>query len=85
MNQKNKKNRIDEIERGKSGYTFHSIKKSTIKMFRYHDIRAFMLCKLSKSTCSSGSIVNIQNDDNYCFSWCISSHENKVDNHRERV
>ena len=54
-------------------------------MFRYHDIRASSYCKLPKSFCKSTSIINIQNDDNYCFLWSILAHKHKVDNHRERV
>ena len=54
-------------------------------MFSYHDFRASIYCKILKSFFSSTSIVNIQNDDNYCFLWSISAHNYKVDNHRERV
>ena len=54
-------------------------------MFRYHDMRASSYCKLPKSFCGSTSVVNIQNDDNYCFLWSILAHNYKVDNHRERV
>ena len=54
-------------------------------MFKYHDIRASNYCKLHKSFCNSKSIVNIQNNDNYCFLWSILAHKYKVDNHRERV
>ena len=54
-------------------------------MFRYYDIRASSYCKLPKSFCNSSTIVNIQNDDNYCFLWSILAHEHKVENHRERV
>ena len=58
---------IDEFEQVESGYIFDSIKKLKAKMFRYHDKRASSYCKLPKSFCSSTSIVNIQNGDNYCF------------------
>ena len=54
-------------------------------MFKYHDIRASSYCKLPKSFCNSKSIVNIQNNDNYCFLWSILAHIYKVDNHRDRV
>ena len=54
-------------------------------MFKYHDIRASSYCKLLKSFSNSKSIVNIQNNDNYCFIWSILAHKYKVDNHRERV
>ena len=76
---------IDEFEQGESGYIFDSIKKLTVKMFRYHDIRASSYCKLPKSFCNSTSIVNIQNNDNYCFLWSVLAHKYEVDNHRERV
>ena len=62
-----------------------ALKKVTMKMFKYHDIRASSYCKLPKSFCNSKSIVNIQNNDNYCFLWSILAHKYKVDNHRERV
>ena len=76
---------MDEIERGESGYIFDSIKTLTVKMFKYHDIRASSYCKLPKSFCSSTFIVNIQNDDKYRFLWSILAHKYKVGIHRERV
>ena len=54
-------------------------------MFRYHEIRASSHCELPKSFCSSTYIVNLQNDDNYCFLWSILDHKYKVDKHRERI
>ena len=54
-------------------------------MFKYHDIRAFSYCKLPKPFCNSKSVINIQNNDHYCFLWSILAHKIKVDNHRERV
>ena len=86
LNESNELNhQIDEFEQGESGYIFDSIKKLTVKMFKYHDIRASSYCKLPKSFSNSKSIVNIQNNDNYCFLWSILAHKYKVDNHRERV
>ena len=76
---------INEFEEGESGYIFDSLKKLTVKMFKYHDIRASSYCKLPKPFCNSKSIVNTQNNDNYCFLWSILAHKCKVDNHRERV
>ena len=76
---------IDDFEQAESGYIFDSIKKLAVKMFKYHDIRAYSYCKLPKSFCNSTSIVNIQNDDNYCFLWSVLAHKYKVDSHRERV
>ena len=74
-----------EFEQVESASIFDSIKKITVKMFKYHDIRAFSYCKLPKSFCNSKSLVNIQNNDNYCFLWSILAHKYKVDNHREKV
>ena len=69
----------------RENYKFDGIKKLTVKLFRYPDIRASSYCKIPKSICNSSSIVNKQNDDNYCFLWSILAHKYKVDNHRERV
>ena len=82
---KNHDNQIDEFEQRKSRYMFESITKLTVKMFRYHDIRASSYCKLPKPFCSSRSIVNMQNDDNYCFFLCILAHLHELAKHRERV
>ena len=54
-------------------------------MFKNLDIRAFSYCKLPKSFRNSKSIINIQNDNNYCFLWSILAHKDEVDNHRQRV
>ena len=54
-------------------------------MFKYHDIGASSYCKIPKSFCNSSSIVNIQNDHNYCFLWSILAYKYKVDSHREKV
>ena len=50
---------IDDIEKDESGYTFDSILKLILKLFKYNDIRASSYCKLPKACCSSKSIVNI--------------------------
>ena len=39
---------IDEFEPGARGYILDGVKKLTVKMFRYHDIRASSYCKLHK-------------------------------------
>ena len=54
------------------------MKISTVKLFRYHDIRASSYCELPKSFCSPTSVVNKQNDDNYCFLLSILTHNYKV-------
>ena len=76
---------LDEFEQAESGYIFDSIKKLTVKMYKYQDIRASSYCKLPKSSCNSKSIVNIQNKDNYCFLWSILAHKYQIEIHRERV
>ena len=86
LNEANELNhQTDEFEQGESGYIFDSIKKLTVKMFKYHDIRASSYCKLPNPFCNSKSIVNIRNNDNYCFLWSVLAHKYRVDNHRERV
>ena len=76
---------MGEFEQGESGYIFDSIKKLTVKMSKYHDIRASSYCKLPNPFCNSKSIVKIRNNDTYCFLWSILAHKYKVDSHRERV
>ena len=77
--------RIGEKEQGESGYSFENIIKITTTISRYHAIQARSYCKLLKPYCDSKSVVNIQNDDNCCFLWCILAHSHEVDRDRERV
>ena len=45
VNEANQLNhQIDAFEQGESGYISDSIKKLTVKMFRYHDVRASSYC-----------------------------------------
>ena len=78
-------NQNDEFEQGESGNRFDSITKVTRKIFKYHDIRASSYCNLPKLLCNSKSLVNIQNDDKYCFMRSILAHKHKMDNHHEIV
>ena len=54
-------------------------------MLRYHDIRASSSCILPKSFCNSTYVIDIQNDDNYCFLWSILAQKYTADSYRDRV
>ena len=75
---------IDEFEQEESGYIFDSSRKLTVKKFRYHDKRTYSYFISAKSFCSSTSLVNMKNDDNYCFLWYFLAHKHKVDHNREK-
>ena len=49
-----------EFDQGKSGYVFDILKKLTLKIFRYHVIRASSCCKLRNPFCNPESIISIQ-------------------------
>ena len=62
VNEANETNhQMDEFEQGKSGLILDTLEKITVKLFRYHDVRASSYCKLPKSFCSSTSITTAFN------------------------
>ena len=42
-------------------------------------------CKVRKKICSSKSVGNKQNDDNYFLLWCTLARKNRVDNYRAKL
>ena len=76
---------IDDFEPGENVYIFDTIRKTTVKLFRYQNIRASIQCKLPKPFCNSKPTVKIGIDVNYCFLWCVLAHKCKIHNHREKI
>ena len=68
-----------------SGFQFDCISEVIFEFYRILDIKANSCIELPPKYKDSKSIINIQNEDNHCFLWCISAHLNPVDNHQYRI
>ena len=68
-----------------SGWAFHNIKYMIININKYDPLNgAASYMELPKSISVKKACVNITNDDNFCFKWCLIAHFFKVTNNPNR-
>ena len=80
----------ENLELKDTGWRFCKIVTMTIYFYKTDELNG---CSYVKILLSSSSILNIENDDNYCLLWsivanflpCENSHPNRVSNYREYV
>ncbi|XP_065662831.1 uncharacterized protein LOC136085451 [Hydra vulgaris] len=56
-----------------------------INTIEYNPLRAKSCIPLDKNLSTKKAIINIKNEDNQCFKWCIARALNPTDNHPESV
>ena len=54
-----------------SGWRLHSIIKLELHTVRYNPLRGETWISLPKELANKKAIINVQNKDNKCFSWCV--------------
>ena len=75
---------IDDEQLEGSGFQFDCFTEVLIEFVRMRDIAASSYIELPPKYKNSKSILNIQNEDNFCFLWCIlpSLYPSDIDKHR---
>ncbi|XP_065650459.1 uncharacterized protein LOC136078605 [Hydra vulgaris] len=68
-----------------SNWIFVSIKKMDISIIEYNPLKAKSYIPLDKKLAAKKAIINIQNEDNQCFKWCIARALNPTDNNPQRI
>ena len=56
-----------------------------LKIYKVNDIQASSHIELPEKYKNIKSIINIKNDDQYCFLWCILAHLCPVEDHKNRT
>ena len=64
-----------------TGWQISAIKEFRLYMGKYQPLRGSQYIDLPKSIKDSKAILNIINNDNKCFMWCILAHLYPVDRH----
>ncbi|XP_065641176.1 uncharacterized protein LOC136073505 [Hydra vulgaris] len=73
------------FQRTKSNSRFVSVKKTDIDIIEYKPIKGKSYIPLPKELASKKAIINMKNEDNECFKWCVARFFNPKYDHPERV
>ena len=84
---------IDEIEEKVqemeytegSGWEFVEIINLTLHVDKWDPLKASSYIDLPKELKNKNAIINMKNEDNKCFLWCVLRALNPTDNHPERI
>ena len=68
-----------------SGFQFQEIEEVILEIYKVRDIQASSYIELPGKYNDSKSIINIKNNDQYCFLWCILAYLYPVEDHKDRT
>ena len=68
-----------------SGWRLYSIIKLELHTTRYNPLRGETWIPLPKELATKKAIINLKNEDNKCFLWCVLRAFNPKANHRKRL
>ena len=77
--------RIAILQTRESGWRFHSIIKLELHTVEYLPLRGGTWVPLPKELVDKKAIINMENEDNKCFLWCVLRALNLIKNHPERI
>ena len=77
--------KLDDEELEGSGFQFQYIEEAVIDIYKISDIKASSWVELPPNYKNSKSIINIKNEDNLCFLWCILAYLFPVIEHKNRT
>ena len=64
---------------------FQEIEEVILEIYKVNDIQASSYIELTGKYKDNKSIINIKNNDQYCFLWCILAQLYPVENHKDRI
>ena len=68
-----------------SNWVFDSIKELQLNTAKYEPLSGSSYIKLPKALVDKKAIINMQNDDNQCFKWCITRALNPIERDPRRI
>ena len=77
--------KLDDEQLERSGFVFQEIEEVILEIYKVNDIQASSYIELPPKYKNSQSIINIKNNDQYCFLWCILAQLYPVENHKDRI
>ena len=77
--------KLDDEQLEGSGFVFQEIEEVILEIYKVNDIQASSYIELPGKYKDNKSIINIKNNDQYCFLWCILVQLYPVENHKDRI
>ena len=77
--------KLDDEQLEGSGFVLNGIVNVILEIYKVNDIQASSWVELPEKYKNNKSIINIKNDDQYCFLWCILAHLFPVEDHKNRT
>ena len=75
--------KLDDEQLEGSGFVLNGIVNVIMEVYKVNDIQASSWVELPEKYRNNKSIINIKNDDQYCFLWCILAHLFPVEDHKD--
>ena len=77
--------KLDDEQFEGSGFQFQEIEEVILEIYKVNDIQASSYIELPEKYKNNKSIINVKNDDQFCFLWCILAHLFPVEDHKNRT
>ena len=74
--------KLDDEQLEGSGFVFQEIEEVILEIYKNNDIQASSYIELPPKYKNSQSIINIKNNDQFCFLWCILAYLFPVENNK---
>ena len=70
---------------GESGWKFVAVQKLEVNTVQYEPLKGSSYIPLSKYLADKKAVINLKNEDNQCFKWCLARALNPVEKNPKRV
>ena len=77
--------KLDDEQLEGSGFELNGIVNVILEIYKVKDTQASSWVELPEKYRNNKSIINIINDDQFCFLWCILAHLFPVEDHKNRT
>ena len=77
--------KLDDEQLEGSGFVFQEIEEVILEIYKVNDIQASSYIELPGKYKDNKSIIDIKNNDQYCFLWCILAQLYPVENHKDGI
>ena len=77
--------KLDDEQSEGSGFVLNGIVNVILEKFKVNDIQASSYIEFPEKYRNNKSIINIKNDGQFCFLWCILAYVYPVEDHKNRT